>query len=405
MELIYLDHAATTPTDPEVLEEMLPYFTEKPGNPSSLYSVGREGYKGISQARERVAGLIGAQPEEIYFTGGATEADNWVIKGVAAANRRKGNHVITSAIEHHAVFEPCHSLVKEGFDVTYLPVDSTGLVSPEQVTEAITPNTILISIMHANNEIGTIQPIAEIGRIAREKGVYFHTDAVQSAGKVPLDVDGLNCDLMSLSGHKMYGPKGVGALYVRKGTRIAAFIEGGGQENRRRAGTHNVPGIVGLGKAAELAAQRLPEEAAHCLPLRDRLLDFLLNDIEGVRLNGHPTFRLPNNVNVCIEGAEGESMILCLDMNGICVSSGSACTSGDLDPSHVLLACGIPAEIAHGSLRLTLGRSNTPEQIEYVIQTIPGIVERLRSMNPLYQSAGPAGGGRSDALGGGSGGV
>jgi len=396
MEMIYLDHAATTPVDPAVLEAMLPYFSEKYGNPSSLYGAGREGYKAVFLAREQVARLIGAQPEEIYFTSGATESDNWVIKGVAKANRHKGNHIITSAIEHHAVFEPCQSLEKEGFEVTYLPVDSTGLVSPAQVAEAITTKTILISIMHSNNEIGTIEPIAEIGGIAREKRVYLHTDAVQGAGKVPLDVKYLNCDLMSLSAHKMYGPKGVGALYVRKGTRIAPYSEGGGQENRRRAGTHNVPGIVGMGKAAELAAQRLEEDAARCLPLRDRLIDFLLNDVEGVRLNGHPTLRLPNNVNVCIEGAEGESIILCMDMNGICVSSGSACTSGDLEPSHVLLACGIPPELAHGSLRLTLGRSNTADQIEYVIGTIPGIVHRLRSMNPLYKAAGTAAVGQSE---------
>lgn len=400
MELIYLDHAATTPTDPQVLEAMLPYFSEVFGNASSLYSAGREAYKAASLAREQVANLIGAQPEEIYFTSGATEADNWVIKGIARANRNKGNHIITSSIEHHAVLEPCHSLEKEGFEVTRLSVDSTGLLSPHQVAKAITPKTILISVMHSNNEIGTIQPVAEIGRIAREKGVYFHTDAVQSAGKVPLSVHELNCDLMSLSAHKMYGPKGVGALYLRKGTRIAPFLEGGGQENRRRAGTHNLPGIVGLGKAAELAAERLSEEAANCLPLRDRLIDFLLNDLKGVRLNGHPTLRLPNNVNVCIEGAEGESMILCLDMNGICVSSGSACTSGDLEPSHVLLACGVPTELAHGSLRLTLGRSNTAAQIEYVIETIPGIVERLRSMNPLYQTSGPVAAQQPTAKGG-----
>lgn len=385
MELIYLDHAATTPTDPEVVEAMLPYFSEKYGNPSSLYSAGREGYKAISLAREQVANLIGAQPDEIYFTSGATEADNWVIKGIAQANRQKGNHIITSAIEHHAVLEPCHSLEKQGYEVTRLPVDPSGLVAPEAVAESIKSETILISIMHSNNEIGTIEPIAEIGEIERKREVYLHTDAVQSAGKVALNVDELSCDLMSLSAHKMYGPKGVGALYVRKGTRIAPLVEGGGQENRRRAGTHNVPAIVGFGKAAELAARRLSEEAARMLPLRDRLIEFFLKEVEGVRLNGHPTLRLPNNVNVCIEGVEGESMILCLDMNGICVSSGSACTSGELDPSHVLLACGVPAELAHGSLRLTLGRCNTLEQIECVTGTVPGIVQRLRSMNPLYK--------------------
>ena len=380
---IYFDHAATTPTDPEVLEAMRPFFTEKFGNPSTLYGIGREAKAAIEEAREKVAALIGADPSEVFFTSGGTESDNHALIGVAYANEKKGNHIITTAIEHHAVLEPAEFLKERGFKVTILPVDEYGLVDPKEVKKTITDKTVLVSVMHANNEVGTIEPIAEIGKIARLAGAYFHTDAVQTVGHLPIDVNAMNIDILSMSGHKFYGPKGIGAIYIRKGTRIIPFMHGGGQERKKRAGTHNVPGIVGLGKAAEIAAARMEEEASHLVRLRDKLIKGILDRVEDVRLNGHPTERLPNNVNVCVEGAEGEAMLLSLDMEGICVSSGSACTSGTLNPSHVLLAMGIPPEIAHGSLRLTLGRSTTEAEIDFFLDVLPPIVERLRKMSPL----------------------
>lgn len=381
---VYMDHAATTYTKQEVLDEMLPYFKEIYGNPSSVHSFGREARKAVDLARERTAAALNALPEEIYFTSGGTEADNWAIKGVAWANKERGNHIITTSIEHHAVLHTCQYLEKMGFEVTYLPVDSYGLVYPEQVKEAITDKTILISVMFANNEIGTIEPIKEIGQIAREYGIYFHTDAVQAIGQIPVDVKEMNIDLLSLSAHKFYGPKGVGALYVRKGVKLHPFIHGGAQERNRRAGTENLPGIVGLGKAIELAVSNLEESSKRLTAMRDRLISGVLNTIENVRLNGHPTKRLPGNANFSFEFIEGESLLLSLDMKGIAASSGSACTSGSLDPSHVLLAIGLPHEIAHGSLRLTLGDDNTDEDIDYVLEVLPDIVQRLREMSPLF---------------------
>lgn len=381
---VYMDHAATTYTKQEVLEEMLPYFKEIYGNPSSVHGFGREARKAVDLARERTAAALNASPEEIYFTSGGTEADNWAIKGVAWANKERGNHIITTSIEHHAVLHTCQYLEKMGFEVTYLPVDSYGLVYPEQVKEAITDKTILISVMFANNEIGTIEPIKEIGQIARERGIYFHTDAVQAVGHIPVDVKEMNIDLLSLSAHKFYGPKGVGALYIRKGVKLHPFIHGGAQERNRRAGTENLPGIVGLGKAIELAVSNLEESSKRLTAMRDRLISGVLNTIENVRLNGHPTKRLPGNANFSFEFIEGESLLLSLDMKGIAASSGSACTSGSLDPSHVLLAIGLPHEIAHGSLRLTLGDDNTDEDIDYVLEVLPGIVQKLREMSPLF---------------------
>ena len=383
-ELIYLDHAATTPVHPDVLEAMMPYFTTQYANPSTLYGFGREAREAVEVARDNVAALIGADSKEIFFTSGATESDNWAIMGVSAALESKGRHIITSAIEHHAVLGTCEVLKRRGYEVTILPVDGDGMVSPDDVRRAITDQTILITIMHSNNEVGVIEPIAEIGAIAREKEILFHTDATQSVGKVPLNVDELKVDLLSLSGHKLYGPKGVGALYIRKGTKIQPYLHGGAQEGSKRAGTHNVPGIVGLGKAAEIAQATMAEESARLTALRDRLIDGILTKIPDSRLNGHPTKRLPNNVNVSIAGAEGESMILMLDMNGICVSSGSACTSGTLAASHVLLAMGLPHEIAHGSLRMTLGKDNTDADVDKVLTVLPGIVDRLRAMSPVY---------------------
>jgi len=383
---IYLDHAATTAVKPEVLEEMLPYFTEKYGNPSSIYSIGRESRKAIDEARDRVAAALGAKSNEIFFTGSGTEADNWAIKGIAYTNRKKGKHIITTAIEHHAVLHTCQYLESDGFEVTYLPVDKDGLVSPEQVREAIRPDTILISVMFANNEIGTIQPIAEIGKIAREKGVYFHTDAVQAVGNIPINVDELNVDLLSLSAHKFYGPKGVGALYIRKGTKINSFIHGGAQERGRRASTEAVANIVGLGKAIEIATANIDEYNKKLIALRDRTIDEVMSKIPYVRLNGHREKRLPGNVNFSFEFIEGESLLLMLDMKGIAASSGSACTSGSLDPSHVLLAIGLPHEIAHGSLRITFGEENTQEDVDQLMEVLPDIVSRLREMSPLYEA-------------------
>ncbi len=384
---IYMDNAATTRVKQEVLDEMLPYFTENYGNPSSIYALGSKSKNAVEIARERVAKAINANPKEIFFTAGGSEADNWAIKGVAFANRNKGNHIITSKIEHHAVLHTCEYLEKHGFRVTYLDVDEYGMVNLEQLEKSITDDTILISIMFANNEIGTIQPIKEIGQIAKSHGVYFHTDAVQAIGHVRIDVDELNIDLLSMAAHKFYGPKGVGALYIRKGVKIDSLIAGGGQERNRRAGTENVPGIVGMGKAIELAYEHLDESNAKLIKLRDKLISKVLDNIDHVRLNGHPTKRLPGNVNLCFEYIEGESMLLSLDMEGIAASSGSACTSGSLEPSHVLLAIGLPHEIAHGSLRLSLGDFNTEEEVDYVVDKLIEIVSRLRAMSPLYEKA------------------
>ncbi|HHY34566.1 MAG TPA: cysteine desulfurase NifS [Firmicutes bacterium] len=378
MKRIYMDNAATTSLKPEVLEAMMPYLTGKYGNASTLYLEGREAREAVEQARERTARALGAQPEEIYFTSGGTEADNWAIKGVAFARREKGNHIITSQIEHHAVLQPCEYLEKHGFHVTYLPVDSDGLVDPGDVSRAIEQNTVLVSIMFANNEIGTIEPVAEIARICREKGVLFHTDAVQAVGHVPVDVEKLGVDLLSLSAHKFHGPKGIGALYVRKGVRLDPFIHGGGQERNRRAGTENVAGIVGLGAAIELATSSLEERAARIAALRDKLIDGVLERVPDVKLNGHRIMRLPGNAHFCFRFIEGESLLLNLDVKGVSASSGSACTSGSLEPSHVLLALGLPHEMAQGSLRLTLDEENTGEEVDYVLDILPDIVKKLR---------------------------
>lgn len=382
---IYLDHSATTYTKPEVLEEMLPVFNKYFGNPSSIYSYGREARKLMDNARIRVAKALNALPEEIYFTSGGSEADNWALRGIAYANKERGNHIITSKIEHHAILHTCEQLEKEGFRVTYLPVDKYGMISLDDLKNAITDETILISIMYANNEIGTIQPIEEIGKIAKKRKIYFHTDAVQAIGNIKIDVKVQNIDLLSLSAHKFYGPKGVGALYIRKGTRIANLIHGGGQERGRRAGTENVPGIVGLGKAIELATENIDSYNERLIKLRTKLINGIMERIPYTILNGHPEKRLPGNANFCFKYIEGESLLLNLDMKGIAASSGSACTSGSLDPSHVLLAIGLPHEIAHGSLRLTLGEENTEEDIDYVLEVLPEIVQRLRDMSPLYE--------------------
>lgn len=385
MKKIYLDNAATTPTDRRVLDAMLPFFSQMYGNPSSLHAFGQEAKHAIEEARYIVAQFIGAQQEEIIFTSGGTESNNSAIKGVAYARSDKGNHIITSKIEHHAVLEPCHFLEKQGFEVTYIPVNESGLVDPADVKRATRGKTILISIMQANNEIGTIEPIAEIGKIAKEKGIYFHTDAVQTLGHIPINVGELNVDLLSASGHKLYGPKGVGILYVRKGVRMLPFMHGGDQEQGRRASTHNVPGIVGFGKAVELAKEEMSKEIEQLTLFRDRLIKGILDKIEYSRLNGHSAARLPNNVNVSISYVEGESMLLNLDMEGIACSTGSACTSSSLEPSHVLAAIGLSHELAHGSLRFTLGRMTLEEDIGYVLTRIPGIVRKLRAMSPLYK--------------------
>jgi cysteine desulfurase len=383
-KVIYLDHASTTPTDPEVVQTMLPWFTQEYGNPSTVYSLGLTAAQAVQLARESIARHLGADSEEIYFTSGGTESDDWAILGAAGAQQKKGRHLITSTIEHHAVLETVEYLEKHGYEVTRVPVDGGGLVDPESVRQAIRPDTILVSIMHANNEVGTVQPIAEIGKITREAGVLFHVDAVQTAGKQPLHVDGLGVDMLSVSAHKLYGPKGVGLLYLRKRTRIDALLHGGGQERGHRAGTHNVPGILGMAKAFDIAAERMDEDATREAALRDRLWKGLSDSIDAIQLNGDPVNRLPGNLNVRVEGIEGEAMILMLDMEGICVSSGSACTTGSLEPSHVLLAMGIPAENAHGSLRVTLGRSTTEEDIDHFIKVFPPIVARLREMSPIW---------------------
>ncbi len=382
---IYLDYSATTPMKQEVLNEILPYFTEKFGNPSSIHSFGREAKQAVDVARDRIAKAIGAKQDEIFFTGGGSEADNWAIKGIAYANKNKGNHIITTKIEHHAVLHTCEYLEKNGFEVTYLDVDEYGMIDIEQLKNAMTDRTILITLMFGNNEIGTIQPIKEIGALAKEKKIYFHTDAVQAFGNVKIDVNDLNIDLMSISAHKIYGPKGVGALYIRKGVKINQLIHGGAQERRRRAGTENLPGIVGFGKAAELAVENLDAHIVHTSTLRDRLVKGIMETVDYVKINGHPIHRLPGNANFAFEFIEGESLLLSLDMLGISGSSGSACTSGSLDPSHVLMAIGLTHEIAHGSLRLTIGDFTKEEEIDYVIAQLPKVVDRLRQMSPLYE--------------------
>ena len=383
---IYVDHSATTPVRPEVLDAMLPYFAENYGNPSTVYAEGRETKKAITEARNQVAKAIGANADEIFFTGSGTEADNWAIRGVAMANKSKGNHIITSEVEHHAVLHTCMALEKEGFEVTYLPVDKYVMVSAEDVKNAVKDTTILVSIMTANNEIGTIMPIAEIGKITREKGIIFHTDAVQAIGMMEIDVNEMNVDLLSLTGHKFYGPKGSGALYVRKGTKINNFVTGGGQERNKRAGTENVPAIVGLGKAIELATEDIERHNKKLREMRDRFISRVLEEIPYTRLNGHPEKRMASNANISFEFIEGESLLLMLDMKGISASSGSACTSGSLDPSHVLLAIGLKHEIAHGSLRVTFGNSNTLEDADKIVDELKVIVARLREMSPLYEA-------------------
>ncbi|MDD1677360.1 MAG: cysteine desulfurase NifS [Methanomicrobiales archaeon] len=389
---IYLDHAATTAVKPAVFDAMRPYYTEHYGNPSSIYSIARESRKVIETARAQVAKVLGAEQDEIYFTSGGSESDNWAIKGVAFANRKKGNHIITSAIEHHAVLHTCQYLEKEGFSVTYLPVDRYGFVDPQDLEKAITDKTILISIMYANNEIGTIEPVTELGALAKKHKILFHTDAVQAIGNVPIDVKAQNIDLLSLSAHKFYGPKGCGALYIRKGVRIDNLIHGGGQERKRRAGTENIAGIVGLAKAIELATADIGGHNARIAAMRDRLLKGILDTIPNSRLNGHPERRLTGNLNVSFEFIEGESMLLWLDDEGICGSTGSACTSGSLEPSHVMLAIGLSPEVAHGSLRLTLGDANTDEDVDRVLDVLPKVVAKLREMSPLYHKDEKGGG-------------
>ena len=381
---VYADNAATTAVSKTVLDAMLPYFCEKYGNPSTIYSVGREAREAVDAAREKVARALGAKPDEIYFTSGGSEADNWAIRGIAQANVKKGKHLITTRFEHHAVLHTMKALEKEGFEITYLPVYENGIVKPADLAAAIRPDTTLVTVMYANNEIGTIQPIEELAKICRDKGVVFHTDAVQAVGHVAIDVKAQGIDMLSLSAHKFHGPKGIGALYVRKGLRFPNLIEGGAQERGRRAGTENVPGIVGLGVAIEEALKDLNKKNERVTVLRDKLIDGILK-IPATRLNGDRTNRLPGNVNISIEGIEGESMLLLLDMNGICASSGSACTSGSLDPSHVLLSIGLPHEIAHGSLRLSICDSTTEEDVDYILEVLPGIVERLRSMSPVWE--------------------
>lgn len=384
-KIIYMDNAATTPVKPEVLNAMLPYFTEKFGNPSSIYSISSQNKKDITTARETIAKAINTDTANIYFTAGGSESDNWALKATAEAYANKGRHIITSKIEHHAILHTCDYLEKRGYDITYIDVDENGIVDLKQLEEAIRPDTILISIMFANNEIGTIEPIAEIGKIAKEHGVLFHTDAVQAFTQVPIDVEEMNIDMLSVSGHKINGPKGIGFLYVRKGVKIRSFVHGGAQERSRRAGTENVPGIIGLAKATEIAVGNMKERTAKEIEVRNHIIERVMNEIPYTRLNGDRERRLPNNINFSFQFIEGESMLIMLDSFGICASSGSACTSGALDPSHVLLAIGLPHEIAHGSLRLTISEDTTMEDADFVVDKLKGIVERLRSMSPLYE--------------------
>lgn len=385
MDKIYLDHAATTPVKPEVLEAMMPYFTQNFGNPSSIYQVAQINKQAIDEARETIAKHLGANTNEIFFTSGGTEADNWAIKGIIESNKNKGNHIITTKIEHHAVLHTCEYLEKQGFEVTYLDVNEEGVINLEELKAAIKDTTILISIMYANNEVGTIMPIEEIGAIAKEHGIAFHTDAVQAIGQVRINVKEQNIDALSLSGHKIYGPKGIGVLYIRRGLRITNLIHGGAQERGRRAGTENVPAIVGLAKAMEIAYTDFNAKNERIKTLRDKLMNGILESIPYSKLNGSSTNRLANNVNIGFEFVEGESLLLLLDMNGVAASSGSACTSGSLDPSHVLLALGLPHEKAHGSLRLTLGETTTEKDVDYVLEKLPAIVQRMRDMSPLYE--------------------
>ena len=384
-KIIYLDNAATTKTAPEVVDAMLPYFTEFYGNASTIYDLGNHSKNAMNEARDIIADALGARGEEIYFTAGGSESDNWALKATAEAYKSKGNHIITSKIEHHAILHTCEWLEKQGFEVTYVDVDENGVIKLDELKKAIRPTTILISVMFANNEIGTIQPIKEIGEIAKEHGILFHTDAVQAFGQVPINVDECHIDMLSASGHKLNGPKGIGFLYIRKGVKIRSFVHGGAQERKRRAGTENIPGIVGLGVATKRAIASMQERTSKEIELRDYLIDRVLKEIPYTRLNGHRTNRLPNNANFSFQFIEGESMLIMLDMDGICGSSGSACTSGSLDPSHVLLAIGLPHEIAHGSLRLTLSEEITKEDIDFVIEKLKSIIERLRSMSPLYE--------------------
>ena len=384
-KVIYLDNAATTKTAPEVVDAMLPYFTEYYGNASTIYDLGNHSKNAMNEARDVIADALGAKGEEIYFTAGGSESDNWALKATAEAYKGKGNHIITSKIEHHAILHTCEWLEKHGIEVTYVDVDENGVIKLDELKKAIRPTTILISVMFANNEIGTVQPIKEIGEIAKEHGILFHTDAVQAFGQVPINVDECHIDMLSASGHKLNGPKGIGFLYIRKGVKIRSFIHGGAQERKRRAGTENIPGIVGLGVAVKRAVASMQERTAKEIELRDYMIDRILKEIPYTRLNGHRTNRLPNNTNFSFQFIEGESMLIMLDMEGICGSSGSACTSGSLDPSHVLLAIGLPHEIAHGSLRLTLSEEITKEDIDFVIEKLTKIIERLRSMSPLYE--------------------
>jgi cysteine desulfurase len=385
MKKIYLDYAATTPVHTEVVKEMLPYFSESYGNPSSIYSLGQEASKGLEQARTRVASLIGAKPEEMVFTGGGTEADNFAFKGLAFNRKVRGKHFITTVIEHHAVLETARFLSENGFEITYLGVDGNGFVDPDEVRKAIRPDTVLVSIMHANNEIGTIQPIAEIGYITRQAGVLFHTDAVQTVGHIPVDVNKMGIDLLSISSHKLYGPKGVGALYIRKGISLVPLIHGGQQEQGRRASTENVAGIVGFGKAADIARVEMADEAVRITNLRDRLINGLLNRLDSIKLNGDPVTRLPNNVNISVDFVEGEALCLNLDTDGICSSTGSACSSANAEPSHVLTAIGVQPPLLHGSLRFSLGKWTTEEEIDRTIESLTGIVNKLRAMSPLLR--------------------
>ena len=384
-KLIYLDNAATTQVYPEVVRAMEPYFTEYYGNPSAIYTFASEANKAVDAARETIANALNAEKQDIYFTGGGSESDNWALKAAVEAYANKGKHIITTKIEHHAILHTCEYLEKQGCEVTYLDVDENGLVKLDELEAAIRPDTILISVMMANNEIGTIEPVKEIGEIAKKHGVLFHTDAVQAFGHVPIDVKDMNIDMLSASGHKVNGPKGIGIMYIRKGVKIRSFIHGGAQERSRRAGTHNVPGIVGFAKAIELAMTDMDKRVAYETELRDYLIKRVMEEIPYTKLNGDPVKRLPNNANFCFRFIEGESMLILLSQNGICGSSGSACTSGSLDPSHVLLAIGCPHEIAHGSLRLTLSEKTTKEEIDFTVDTLKGIIERLRNMSPLYE--------------------
>lgn len=382
---IYLDNAATTMVNPKVVDAMMPFFTEYYGNPSSIYSFAGKAKEAVEDARATIAGILGAKTEEIYFTGGGSESDNWALKATAEMYGNKGKHIITSTIEHHAILHTCDYLEKQGYEITYVGVDENGRIKLDELKEAIRPDTILISVMAANNEIGTIQPLKEIGAIAKEHGILFHTDAVQAFAHIPINVDEMNIDMLSASGHKINGPKGIGIMYIRKGVKIGSFIHGGAQERKRRAGTHNVPGIVGMGMAAKIATEEMQERMAYECKLRDHLIERVLTEIPYSRLNGDRTNRLPNNTSFCFRFIEGESMLILLDQAGICGSSGSACTSGSLDPSHVLLAIGLPHEIAHGSLRLTLSEQTTMEEIDYTVDELKKIIERLRSMSPLYE--------------------